>query len=147
MIATKSPAPYLTGGGLERSHASSDSSNDLLLVEVPTPTLLGHPAAQQRGRWQGMFDVAVWLRAPAGLPEPLQLLLKYWDENGAHKIVLDRCWPGNHRTVLLNASFSLAATGPIRRAGLYLKATAHPSAVQLDEWHLIPQGRSPRRIS
>src|SRR5690625_1283376 len=72
MIATKSPAPYLTTGVLERSHAGSGSTNDVLLVDVPAATLLGHPAAQQRGRWQGMFDVAVWLRAPAGLPEPLQ---------------------------------------------------------------------------
>ena len=151
MIATKPAARHFTDSGREstyekRTDKSSGSTKDVLLVEVPTQIFLGHPAAQQRGRWQGMFDIAVWLRTPLGVREPLQLLLKYWDDNDAKKIVLDRCYPGSHRTVLLNASFSLTATGQIRRAGLYLKDTGRPSSVYLDEWHLIPQNKSSRGV-
>lgn|SRR5690554_2285966 len=146
MIATKPPVRHVTDSRRESTYESSDSTKDLLLVEVPTSIFLGHSAAQRRGLWQGMFDIAVWLRTPLGVREPLQLVLKYWDDNGAQRIVLDRCYPGSHRTVLLNASFSLAASGQIHRAGLYLKATARPSAAYLDEWHLIPQGKSARGV-
>lgn len=141
MIASKTPVRHSHNYGRKSTYKSNDSTKDVLLVEVPTAIFLGHSAAQPRGRWQGMFDIAVWLRTPLGVREPLQLLLKYWDDNDAQKLVLDRCYPGSHRTVLLNANFSLAANGQIRRAGLYLKGTSRPSAVYLDEWHLIPQGK------
>lgn len=144
MIATKPSARHLIQGGPEPSSENRGSSKELLLVEVPVPIFLGHPASQKRGRWQGRFDIAVWLRTPLGVREPLQLLLKYWDDNDAQHLVLDRCYPGSHRTVLLNASFSLAAAGQIRRAGLYLKSTGRTSGVCLDEWHLIPQIKSSR---
>ncbi|MDQ2075982.1 hypothetical protein [Marinimicrobium sp. ABcell2] len=122
------------------------SAKDLYLVEVPPPIFLGHPASQRRGVWRGVFDIAVWLRTPTGVQEPLQLILKYWDDSGVQQLALDRCHIGGHRTVLLNASFLLRVTGQVRRAGLYIKSIGRRPAVYLEEWHLIPQDRSVRRM-
>lgn len=118
---------------------------DLHLAEVPAAHFASHPAAQARGAWRGMFDIAVWLRTPAGVFQPLQLVLKYQDDNGNQQLLIDRCHSGSHKTVLLNASLPITAAGRIARAGLYLKSVDRGIVIFLEECHLIPQERKARR--
>lgn len=113
------------------------------LVDIPISVLGEHSAWTSTGNWQGIFDCAIWLRTPAGLPHPIQLVLKYIDNSGEKIIQIDRCQTGSHRTVLLNGSITLAVNGRVREMGLYLIG-ASDITLTLEEWHMNPQQRRNR---
>lgn len=108
------------------------------LVDVPHSTFSEHSAWLSSGSWQGRFDCALWLRTPAGLNHPLQLVFKFIDNSGEKIVSIDRCQPGNHRTVLLNGMIKLNVNGRIREAGLYLLGKSN-AVIALEEWHVTAQ--------
>lgn len=110
------------------------------LADIPVAILTEHSAWAASGTWQGVFDCAVWLRTPAGLSHPAQLVLKYVDNSGEKFLQIDRCQPGVHNTVLLNGSISLTINARVRDIGLYLLGTTD-TAIALEEWHFTPQQR------
>lgn len=81
--------------------------------------------AQNRGRWYGAFDIAVWLNAQAAFPEGLSLELHYQDDKGEHVLLVDRCrFSGNH-TLLLSNRVSLALYGRVSEAHLKIVSKAN----------------------
>jgi hypothetical protein len=117
---------------------------DLCLTAVAPSQLCEHGAWTPKGSWTGTFDVALWLRSPAGVMEPLQLVLRYEDASGMQTVYIDRCSPGSHRTVLLNGSVPVRVQGAVRDAGLYLMGVDPDIVIALEEWHLVPQIRRSR---
>lgn len=120
-----------------------DASTGRWLIDVPLSTFSEHSAWLSSGNWQGRFDCALWLRTPAGLDHPLQLVLKFTDNGGEKAITIDRCQPGNHRTVLLNGMITLNVNGRIREAGLYLMGRSK-AVISLEEWHITAQQKRTR---
>ena len=113
------------------------------LVDVPLSTFSEHSAWLSSGSWQGRFDCALWLRTPAGLTHPVQLVFKFTDNSGEKIVSIDRCQPGNHRTVLLNGMITLNVNGRIREAGLYLSGKSN-AVITLEEWHVTAQQKRAR---
>lgn len=113
------------------------------LVDVPISILSEHSSWSSNGSWQGAFDGALWLRTPAGLTHPVQLVLKYIDNAGEKIVPIDRCQPGSHRTVLLNGSITVGVSGRVRDMGFYLLGISDPEIV-VEEWHMTPQQRRAR---
>jgi hypothetical protein len=111
------------------------------LLDLPTHILTEHRAWIGSGLWQGMFDCAIWLRTPQGIPQPLQLQLRYQDNQGEKAIFIDRCSAGAYRTVLLNGSILLTAMGRVRGLSLWAINAAPAMEALVDEWHLVPQQR------
>ncbi len=121
-----------------------EKAQDWVVTEISPDSFSVHRSALSRGSWMGWFDMAVWLKTPAGAMQPLQLELVYWDENGEHRVAVDHCAPGGHRTVLLNAALPLSISGRVTRAAFVLKRLAPEAKVSLDLCHLIPQERRKR---
>ncbi len=117
------------------------------LADIPFSLLSEHSHWVPNGAWEGRFDAAVWLRAPAGLSQPLQLALRYRDSGGEKMLVIDRCHPGSHRSVLLNGSILLEVVGRVREMALVLLDMDRDTQVLLDEWHLVPQLRRERKVA
>lgn len=113
------------------------------LVDIPQSALNEHSAWLSAGTWHGMFDCAMWLRTPSGLTTPVQLALKYIDNSGEKTLLIDRCFAGAHRTVLLNGSINMTISGRVRDIGFYLLG-ATDGDILLEEWHFTPQHRRAR---
>lgn len=117
---------------------------DRHLVDLPLDRF-NHAVSEEGGaRWEQLFEVAVWLKTPSGLAQPLELVLKYRDDAGEHQVFLDRCARGSHRMLLLNGCLSLAFAGRVKAASLALKSVARSQIIVLEEWHLAPQQPKPR---
>lgn len=109
------------------------------LAEVPPSLLSEHREWSPDTPWQGSFDIAVWLRTPAGLSRPLQLALSYQDAEGEKVLPVDRCPDGAHHSVLLNGAVRLGVHGKVRDLALVLVDKSANTLVMLDEWHIVPQ--------
>lgn len=121
-------------------------TRDWLITEVPPEQFSAHRSALTRGSWMGWFDMAVWLKTPAGAMQPLQLELVYRDDSGEQRVAVDQCAPGGHRTVLLNAALPLSVNGRVTWAAFVLKRLAPEAKVTLDLCHLVPQERRKRIV-
>lgn len=127
--------------------ATETESRDWLVTEISPEQFSSHRSALAQGSWMGWFDMAVWLKTPAGAMQPLQLELVYRDASGEHRVPVDRCPAGGHRTVLLNAALPLSFAGRVRWAAFVLKRLAPEAKVSLDLCHLVPQERRVARVS
>lgn len=116
---------------------------DWLVTEIPVQEFGSHRAALKVGSWMGWFDMAVWLKTPAGAMQPLQLELVYRDSSGEKRVRVDHCPSGGHKTVLLNAALPLSVSGQVEWAAFVVRKLAPEVKVTLDEWHFIPQERRP----
>lgn len=145
MIATKRNLRSSRNQDVRHARHANTETMDLHLAEVPPRLFLGHPNAQSRTSWNAWFDIAAWLRTPAGVMQPLQLVLKYHDDTGEQQILIDHCKSGSHRTALLNASLAVPVNGHVRRAGLYLSGVDRGIVIFLEQWHMVPQERRPKR--
>lgn len=126
--------------------AVETEARDWLVTEISPEQFSGHRSALAQGSWMGWFDMAVWLKTPAGAMQPLQLELVYRDASGEHRVAVDRCPAGGHRTVLLNAALPLSFSGRVRWAAFVLKRLAPEAKVSLDLCHLVPQERRTARV-
>lgn len=138
----------LAKSNVDSSHASSlyaaNEARDWLVAEIPPRQFIGHRASVSRGSWIGWFDMAVWLKTPAGALQPLQMELVYRDGSGEHRVAIDRCPQGTHRTVLLNAAMALPVNGRVQWAAFVLKQLEPEIQVSLEQWHFVPQERRQR---
>lgn len=116
-------------------------ARDWLVAEIAPNQFASHKASLSQGSWMGWFDMAVWLKTPAGAMQPLQLELVYRDGAGEKRIPVDHCPAGGHRTVLLNAALPLSITGRVRWAAFVVKKLAPEIKVSLEQWHFVPQER------
>jgi len=126
------------------SDAPVEETRDWLVTEIAPHQFSAHRSALVQGNWTGWFDMAVWLKTPAGAMQPLQLELVYRDGAGEQRVAIDRCPVGGHRTVLLNASLPLTISGRVQWAAFVLKRLAPEAKVSLDLCHLVPQERRQR---
>lgn len=132
---------------LMRSAPTTDTeARDWVVTEIPPEQFSSHRSALAQGSWMGWFDMAVWLKTPAGAMQPLQLELVYRDGSGEHRVPVDRCPAGGHRTVLLNAALPLSFSGRVSWAAFVLKRLAPEIKVSLDLSHLVPQERRAMRV-
>ncbi|WP_341939382.1 hypothetical protein [Marinimicrobium sp. C2-29] len=138
----------LAKSNVDYSHSSSpyaaNEARDWLVAEIPPRQFIGHRSSLSRGSWMGWFDMAVWLKTPAGALQPLQLELVYRDQSGEHRVSIDRCPQGTHRTVLLNAAMALSVNGRVQWAAFVLKQLEPEIQVSLEQWHFVPQERRQR---
>ncbi len=125
--------------------APTNETRDWLVTEIAPQQFSAHRSALSQGSWTGWFDMAVWLKTPAGAMQPLQLELIYRDSAGEQRVAIDRCPVGGHRTVLLNASLPLTCSGRVQWAAFVIKRLAPEIKISLDLCHLVPQERRPRR--
>lgn len=114
------------------------------LLDLPVLALAEHSAWTPTGLWQGQFDCAVWLRTPQGLPQPVQLFLRYVDNQGEKNVFIDRCHAGTFRTLLLNGSIALPVNGRVRSLEFHLVGANGAAEIGEEEWQLVPQQRQPR---
>lgn len=121
--------------------APVSEARDWLVTEIAPHQFSAHRSALAQGSWTGWFDMAVWLKTPAGAMQPLQLELVYRDGSGEQRVAVDRCPAGGHRTVLLNASLPLTVSGRVQWAAFVIKRLAPEIKVTLDTCHLVPQER------
>ena len=112
---------------------------DRPVADVSTSLVSSHANWQPGGYWEGVFDIAVWLRLPQGSMHPLQLALRYTDQRGEKTVLVDICKPGGYKSALLNGSVRLEVSGRIKEMGLYLLGMPKGQPIGLDEWHFIPQ--------
>lgn len=133
--------PVLSRAKLTPEH---EETRDWLVAEIPPRQFIAHRASLSSGTWMGWFDMAVWLKTPAGAMQPLQLELVYRDAGGEKRVPVDRCPEGGHKTVLLNAALPLSVQGRVQWAALVIKQLAQEVKVSLDLWHFIPQERRSR---
>lgn len=122
------------------------AARDWVIAELDPEAFAAHRSALSRGSWMGWFDMAVWLKTPAGAMQPLQLELVYRDDSGEQRVAIDHCAPGGHRTVLLNAALPLSVNGRVKSAAFVLKKLAPEAKVSLDLCHLLPQERRRRSV-
>lgn len=111
------------------------------LLDIPVLTLAEHRSWTVSGLWQGQFDCALWLRTPQGVAHPLQLFVRYTDNQGEKNIFIDRCSAGSYRTVLLNGSMNFQAFGRVRDLGFYLVGASPGMNVLVEEWNFVPRHR------
>lgn len=123
------------------SRTAATEARDWLVAEISPRQFISHKASLSSGTWMGWFDMAVWLKTPAGAMQPLQLELVYRDSGGEKRIAVDQCPAGGHKTVLLNAALALSINGRVQWAAFVLKKLAPEIKVNLDLWHFIPQER------
>lgn len=124
--------------------AAANEARDWLVAEIPPRQFLSHRASLSKGSWMGWFDMAVWLKTPAGALQPLQLELVYRDGAGEQRVAIDRRPQGGHRTVLLNAALALSVNGRVQWAAFVLKQLEPEIQVSLEQWHFVPQERRQR---
>lgn len=111
------------------------------LLDIPVLSLAEHRTWTSTGNWQGQFDCALWLRTPQGIAHPLQLFVRYTDNQGEKNIFIDRCPAGSYRTVLLNGSLHFQAVGRVRDLSFYLIGASTGMNVLVEEWNFVPQHR------
>jgi len=116
-------------------------ARDWLVTEISPRQFVSHKASLSVGEWMGWFDMAIWLKTPAGAMQPLQLELVYRDRSGEKRVPVDQCPTGTHKTVLLNAALPLSVNGRVQWAALVLKKLSPEIKISLDVWHFIPQER------
>lgn len=121
--------------------AANAEARDWLVAEVSPNQFIDHRAALSRGQWTGWFDMAVWLKTPAGATQRMRLELVYRDGSGEHRVPVDECPAGGHKMVLLNGSAPLTISGRVQWAGFFLKQLAPEVLVNLDLCHLAPRER------
>ncbi len=114
------------------------------LLELPPQLLSEHQSWVGSGLWQGHFDCALWLRTPQGIPQPMQLALRYVDSQGEKIMPIDRCAAGAYRTVLLNGSLLLKVAGRVKELSFHLLDVSTSMEIIVEEWHLVPQQRRGR---
>lgn len=148
--STKHSAKSPQGTSAARPHDSSSRSVHQALLPVPTGrhlldipvlTLSEHRAWSSTGHWQGLFDCAIWLRTPQGIAQPLQLFVRYVDNQGEKNVFVDRCSAGSYRTVLLNGTLQLYVQGRVRDLAFYLVGAGTGMNVLVEEWNFMPQQR------
>ncbi len=109
------------------------------MVNISTGHIQTHAHWQASGSWVGVFDVAVWIRMPNGCKHPLQLALRYSDEEGEKSLAVDVFMPSAFSCALLNGSVNLQVSGRIHDVGLYLVGAEGDLLANIEEWHLTPQ--------
>lgn len=146
-VISKSSVKAAPGEQEPKGAMTVDSKSALIqpgqIFDLPVLALAEHSAWTPTGLWHGQFDCAVWLRTPQGLAQPVQLFLRYVDNQGEKNIFIDRCSAGSFRTVLLNGSTSLSVNGRVRSLEFQLVG-AMAMTVMIEEWHLVPQQRQMR---
>lgn len=125
----------------QETSGAASPARDWLVSELRPTLFTEHRAARLREPWTGWFDVAVWLKTPAGAMQRLRLELVYRDGTGEHRVSVDECPAGGHKTVLLNGSLPLSVTGRVQWAGLFLKRLAPEILVNTDLCHVQPRER------
>lgn len=133
--------PLLAKSNPHSSPSVANEARDWLVAEIPPRQFISHRDSVSKGSWMGWFDMAVWLKTPAGALQPLQLELVYRDGSGEHRVAIDRCPQGSHRMVLLNAAMALSVNGRVQWAAFVLKQLEPEIQVSLEQWHFVPQER------
>ena len=88
------------------------------LVVSELETIIAEKQGNARGRWYGAFDVMAWLNVLAEFSHELQLELRYEDEKGPQRVMIDRARFSNNPLMLLSNRLSVAFVGVVTQASL-----------------------------
>lgn len=91
------------------------------LTDVPQH-ILGQPRSVKDGtKWQGQYNVAVWLRFEKDVAANVRLMFAWRDEAGEHILPLDQATRAS-ATTLLSGIAQLKISGQIEKASVVLDA-------------------------
>lgn len=109
-----------------------------IMVELDPQILHKHPARKTKGRWQGRYTIAAWVRFPEGLNQRVGLVLVYRDGDRRKSYRIDACRANRQTLILLNGKVDLEFVDEVSDLALVLEGLAENSVWILDECRVEP---------